>query len=699
MQQQTRPIEIESAVSTSYLAGLNEQQRRAVEHGSADPEQSPPLLIIAGAGSGKTNTLAHRVAHLIVSGADPRRIMLLTFSRRAALEMQRRVERITAKVLGPKAGVMTDALAWSGTFHAIGARLLREYATDIGLDTAFTIHDREDSADLMNLVRHDLGFSKMEKRFPMKDTCLSIYSRAVNAEMPLSEVLSSVFPWCAEWEAELRRLFADYVEAKQKQNVLDYDDLLLYWAQMMSEPSIAEDLAGRFDHVLVDEYQDTNRLQASILLNFKPTGRGLTVVGDDAQSIYSFRAATVRNILDFPGHFTPPAELMTLEQNYRSTQPVLAAANAVIDLASERFTKNLWSDRASSELPALVNVSDDNAQAAYIAEHILANREAGMVLKAQAVLFRTSSHSATLEVELTRKNIPFVKFGGLKFLEAAHIKDVLSVLRWANNLRDRVAGFRVAQLLPGIGPGSAAKLLDGIGESGSALAGIEGFRPPSATATHWQQFVETMGTLHLNAAGWPAELDLACRWYIPFMEQRYEDAAQRQADLIQLAQIAGSYPSRERFLTELTLDPPDATSDQAGPPLLDEDYLILSTIHSAKGQEWSSVFVLNVVDGCIPSDLGLGSTPEIEEERRLLYVAMTRAKDQLHVMVPQRFFTHGQRSMGDRHVYAQRTRFIPNSMTKYFQSCHWPRPKSGASAIRAVRTPIDVKGRMRSMWG
>jgi DNA helicase-2/ATP-dependent DNA helicase PcrA len=699
MQQQIRPVEIEGAVSAPYLDGLNPQQRRAVEHGCDALDQSPPLLIIAGAGSGKTATLAHRVAHLVVSGADPRRMMLLTFSRRAAVEMQRRVERITAKVLGPKAGVMTDALAWSGTFHAIGARLLREYASDIGIDTAFTIHDREDSADLMNLVRHDLGFSKMEKRFPMKETCLAIYSRAVNAETPLAEVLGASYPWCAEWEAELRTLFAGYVEAKQKQNVLDYDDLLLYWAQMMMEPSLAEDLARRFDHVMVDEYQDTNRLQASILLNLRPTGKGLTVVGDDAQSIYSFRAATVRNILDFPGHFTPPAELITLEQNYRSTQPVLAAANAVIDLANERFTKNLWSDRASSDLPVLVNVADDNAQAGYIVENILANREAGIRLKSQAVLFRTSSHSATLEVELTRRNIPFIKFGGLKFLEAAHIKDVLAVLRWAHNLRDRVAGFRVAQLLPGIGPGTAAKLLDSIAESGSASAGLQGFKPPSSAAANWQDFVETINTLHLNAAGWPAELDLACRWYLPFMEQRYEDGAQREADLTQLAQIAGSYPTRERFLTELTLDPPDATSDQAGPPLLDEDYLILSTIHSAKGQEWTSVFVLNTVDGCIPSDLGVGSTPELEEERRLLYVAMTRAKDQLHLMVPQRFFTHGQRSLGDRHVYAQRTRFIPNNITKHFQSCYWPRAKTAAETARTERKPVDMKAKMRGMWG
>jgi DNA helicase-2/ATP-dependent DNA helicase PcrA len=698
MQQHVRPKEVDVASPAAYLADLNPQQRRAVEYGCDAPTEASPLLIIAGAGSGKTNTLAHRVAHLIVCGADPRRIMLLTFSRRAAAEMQRRVERIAAKVMGTKANVMTDALAWSGTFHAIGARLLREYATDIGIENSFSIHDREDSADLMNLIRHDLDFSKSDKRFPLKGTCLAIYSRSVNTEMPLAAVLGDYFPWCAEWESELRRLFAAYVEAKQKQNVLDYDDLLLYWAQIMMESSIAEDLSSRFDHVLIDEYQDTNRLQASILLNLKPTGRGLTVVGDDAQSIYSFRAANVRNILDFPGHFTPKAELITLEQNYRSTQPILAAANAVIDLATKRFTKNLWSDRPSSDLPALVNVADDIAQANYVVETILANREAGIRLKSQAVLFRASHHSATLEVELTRRNIPFVKFGGLKFLEAAHIKDVLATLRWANNLRDRVSGFRVAQLLPGIGPGSAAKLLDAIAESGNSAAGLESFKPPSAAAKHWQDFTETITTLHLGAAGWPAEIDYACRWYMPHMERRYEDAIQRQADLVQLVQIAATYPSRERFLTELTLDPPDATSDQAGPPLLDEDYLILSTIHSAKGQEWNSVFVLNTVDGCIPSDLGVGTTQEIEEERRLLYVAMTRAKDQLHLVVPQRFFTHGQRAAGDRHVYAQRTRFIPNNVVRYFQTKSWPPIKSKTDIARATRAPINVRAKMRTMW-
>ena len=432
-------------MTAAYLAKLNPQQRRAVEHGVGTPNYglANPLLVIAGAGSGKTNTLAHRVAHLIVNGADPRRILLLTFSRRAAAEMTRRVERISGQVLGQTAAIMTDALTWAGTFHGIGARLLREYADQIGLDANFTIHDREDSADLMNLVRHERGYSKTETRFPTKGTCLAIYSRCVNAETAIEEVLRTSFPWCAAWARELRELFASYVEAKQRQNVLDYDDLLLYWAEMLSTPALAADVGGRFDHVLVDEYQDTNRLQSSILLALKPDGRGLTVVGDDAQSIYSFRAATVRNILDFPSQFSPAAEIVTLDRNYRSTQPILSAANAVIDLAAERFTKNLWTERHGAERPQLVSVRDETDQALYVVERVLENREGGTALKHQAVLFRASHHSGPLEVELTRCNIPFVKFGGLKFLDAAHVKDVLALLRFVENPRDRVAGFRV----------------------------------------------------------------------------------------------------------------------------------------------------------------------------------------------------------------------------------------------------------------
>ncbi|WP_244616389.1 ATP-dependent helicase [Youhaiella tibetensis] len=682
----------------AYLEKLNPEQRLAVEHGVG--AANGPLLVIAGAGSGKTNTLAHRVAHLIVNGADPRRILLMTFSRRAAAEMTRRVERICRQVMGEKAEAMTGALNWAGTFHGIGARLIRDYADQIGLDPAFTIHDREDSADLMNLVRHELGFSRTETRFPTKGTCLAIYSRCVNAQQPIEEVLARVFPWCTSWAKELKQLFGLYVEAKQKQNVLDYDDLLLYWAQMAGDGAIAADLGNRFDHVLVDEYQDTNRLQSSILLALKPDGAGLTVVGDDAQSIYSFRAATVRNILDFPAHFAPAARIVTLDRNYRSTLPILTAANAVIEKASERFTKNLWTDRDSGGKPALVSVRDEADQARYVVDRILENRETGALLKQQAVLFRTSSHSGQLEVELTRRTIPFVKFGGLKFLDAAHVKDLLAVLRFAENPRDRVAGFRILQLLPGVGPSSAQRILDVMAAAPNPIATLADLPAPPRSGDEWPAFVSLMATLKADRADWPASLGLARRWYEPHLERIHEDALTRQADLLQLEQIASGYQSREKFLTELTLDPPDATSDQAGVPTLDEDYLILSTIHSAKGQEWKSVYVLNVVDGAIPSDLGTGSPDEIEEERRLLYVAMTRAKDDLHLIVPQKFFVHGQHSKGDKHVYANRTRFIPRELGDHFEWTSWPPPaRAGETAVAASQpVRLDIGARLRDMW-
>lgn len=680
-----------------YLDSLNPAQRRAVSHGG-DAAPAPPVLIIAGAGSGKTNTLAHRVAHLLVCGADPRRILLMTFSRRAASEMIRRVERIARKVMGDGAGVVVDALKWAGTFHGVGARLLRDLAEQIGLDPAFTIHDREDAADLMNLVRHELGFSKTEARFPTKGTCLSIYSRCVNAEQPIEDVLRLSYPWCIAWAEELKQLFAAYVEAKQQQNVLDYDDLLLYWAQAMTDADLAADVGARFDHVMVDEYQDTNRLQSSILLALKPDGRGLTVVGDDAQSIYSFRAATVRNILDFPLAFSPPAEVITLDQNYRSTQAILGAANAVIDLAAERFTKNLWTDRAAGAAPELVNVRDEADQARFIAEKVLENREAGTTLKQQAVLFRASHHSGPLEIELTRRNIPFVKFGGLKFLDAAHVKDLLALLRFVENPRDRVSAFRVMQLMPGVGPTSAQRVIEHLARAPDGTEALRHAPVPARAGEDWATFVEAIEALRSGRSGWPAEIERARLWYEPHLERIHEDATTRQADLLQLEQIAGGYPSRERFLTELTLDPPDATSDQAGVPHLDEDYLILSTIHSAKGQEWKSVFVMNVVDGCIPIDLGAGAKDEIEEERRLLYVAMTRAKDDLHLMVPQRFFTHGQSSTGDRHVYAARTRFIPNNLLKHFQRRAWPLAAPAGARPASTGPKIDVRAKMRGMW-
>jgi DNA helicase-2/ATP-dependent DNA helicase PcrA len=692
--------------TAAWLAKLNDAQREAVEYGADNPAQpGGALLVIAGAGSGKTNTLAHRVAHLVVKGVDPRRILLLTFSRRAALEMTRRVTRIAGEALGARAAV-AQGLTWSGTFHGIGARLLREYADLIGLAPTFTINDREDSADLMNLVRHELGLSAKERRFPAKGTCFAIYSRVVNTGAARADVLASAFPWCREWEADLRMLFASYVEAKQTQSVLDYDDLLLYWSLMAEQPTIAADLAGRFDHVLVDEYQDTNRLQASILLALKPDGRGLTVVGDDAQSIYSFRGATVRNILDFPTHFNPPAKQVTLERNYRSTQPILAASNAVIELATERFTKNLWTDKASAQRPRLVSVADEADQARYVVEQVLEAREAGMKLKSQAVLFRAAHHSAALEVELTRRNIPFVKFGGLKFLDSVHVKDVLAVLRWAENPRDRVAGFRVMQLLPGVGPATAARLLDAVvtrATPSHTVSALAAFAPPPRALEDWQPFVALMSSVCSLSSPWPAEFELIRRWYEPHLERNHEDAAFRHADLLQMESIAATYASRERFLTELTLDPPDATSGESGVPLLDEDYLILSTIHSAKGQEWRNVFVLNGVDGCIPSDLGTGSDAEIDEERRLLYVAMTRAREDLHIVVPQRFYVHNQTHLGDRHVWASRTRFIPAHLMPLFDAYAWPRmpepvAPSAAGLAAAAQAKLEIAAKLKRMW-
>ena len=684
--------------AVAYLTSLNCEQRSAVEHGvvGKGANIAGPLLVIAGAGSGKTNTLAHRTAHLIVNGADPGRILLLTFSRRAAAEMERRAERILKLAVG--ANQPHARLGWSGTFHAIAARLLRRYAHAIGLAPSFTIHDREDSADLMNLVRHERGFSEQNRRFPLKSTCLAIYSRAVNASEALEDVLLKQFPWCAEWKAELRELFDGYVEAKQSQGVLDYDDLLLYWWELMKVPELASEVRQQFDHVLVDEYQDTNALQAGILLGLKPDGAGLTVVGDDAQAIYGFRAASVRNILDFPMQFSPAARVVTLEENYRSRQPILAASNAVIGLARERYSKNLRSRRAGDGKPSLVTVSDDVGQVSFVVETILRNREAGTVLKEQAVLFRTSHHSAMLEIELARRNIPFVKFGGLKFVEAAHVKDVLAVLRWAENPSDRVTGFRVVQILDGIGPTTAGKLFERMAGH-SAFRALATFAAPAKASSAWRELTELMRALGDGNADWPAQFDLVRQWYQPHLEQRYADAVVRAGDLDQLQRIAAGYATRHQFLTDLTLDPPNATSDEAGKPLLDEDYVILSTIHSAKGREWKAVFVLNVVDGCVPSDMATGNGEDIEEERRLLYVAMTRAKDQLALIVPHRFYVHGQPRNGDKHLYASRSRFIPAAIIDHFEVCAWPPARrAAASSHPTYALSVDLAARMRGMW-
>lgn len=688
-----------------HLGSLNPAQRLAAEYGERRETggfRAGPLLVIAGAGTGKTMTLAHRVAHLLIEGVKPERILLLTFTRRAAQEMTRRVENIVRASSRDAAPLPAGGLPWSGTFHSIANRLLRRFAHNLGLDPGFSVLDRGDSADMMDVVRHELKLTRTSRRFPKKDTCLAIYSRCVNTQKPLADTLDLTYPWCADWKDELSELFKHYVLRKQQSQSLDYDDLLLYWSHLVAEPEFAEEIGAWFDHVLVDEYQDTNLVQAEILNALKPDGNGVTVVGDDAQSIYSFRAAEVENILGFPDRYMPSARVITLEQNYRSTQPILDAANCLIAESERQYRKNLFSERKDGGKPLYVTVEDGDAEAEYVVSSILANRELGLQLKEQAVLFRGSHHSDRLELELIRRNIPYVKYGGLKFLEAAHVKDLLSVLKWAENPKNEVAAFRVLKLLPGMGPALAARCFAHLAVSDYRLGALVEFRPPAAAVNDWTAFCDLLASLsgaEVVDRGWQSQVAQVRRWYQPHLERIYDALDTREADLEQLEQISGRYPTRERFLTELTLDPPSAAGDRAGDPLLDEDYLILSTVHSAKGQEWESVFLLNVTDGNFPSEFATGKPEMIEEERRLLYVAMTRAKQSLSLVSPLRFHVTQQHRDGDRHVYGARSRFMSDRLLGTMDQRFAGRPENegGAFKVRSDRQ-IDVASRMRQMW-
>ena len=677
-------------MGTGSQQTLNDAQRAAVAFGVGSQPPAPALLIIAGAGTGKTATLAHRVAALVTAGGDPARILLLTFTRRAALEMTRRAESVFDG---------TMHLPWSGTFHAVANRLLREFAMNLGLARDFSVLDRGDSADLMDLVRQERGLAASRRRFPRKDTCLAIYSRRVNGGQPLDEILQDAFPWCEEWTQELSGLFRAYAERKQSESLLDYDDLLLYWHALMQEPRLAAEVARRFDHVLVDEYQDVNRLQADIVLALRPGGAGITVVGDDAQAIYSFRAASVENILEFPARCDPRAAVITLERNYRSTQPVLDAANALIAGASRGYRKSLAAERGGGARPRLVTVADDRGQADYVVQSVLRRREEGTPLRHQAVLFRSSDHSDWLEIALMRANIPYVKYGGLKFLEAAHVKDFLSILRWADNPKHGLAAFRTLQLLPGMGPANAARCWRYFADGQFRMARLADFDAPAQAAELWPRFSALMSSLVSPQAAWPDQVAEVRVWYEPELPRLHDSPGVRAADLEMLEQLAGQYSRRERFLTELALDPPAATGDQAGPPLIDEDYLVLSTVHSAKGQEWDAVHVLNVSDGTFPNEFATGTAAGIDEERRLLYVAMTRARFELHLIEPQRYYVTQQARTGDRHVYGTRSRFLDGPVLAMFDQSGWP-AEHGATDIRdataAVR--VDVGARLRALW-
>jgi DNA helicase-2/ATP-dependent DNA helicase PcrA len=693
--------------AASHLDVLNSAQRKAATYGEPTGDngwRAGPLLVIAGAGTGKTSTIAHRVAQLVVHGVDPARLLLLTFTRRAASEMRRRAHDIVrdalGDTLGSKAQAMLQRLVWAGTFHSIGNRLLRHYARHLKLEPSFTVVDRADSADLLDELRTQLGLASKEQRFPRKDACLAIYSWRVNTQKSLHDTLEQQFPWCQGFEEDLTRLFRSYVERKQRYALLDYDDLLLYWHMMMGEPRLAQHVGANFDHVLVDEYQDTNRLQAEILYALKPDGAGVTVVGDDAQAIYSFRAAAVDNILNFPTHYQPAAEIVTLAQNYRSTQGLLDASNALMADAPRQHRKHLLSTRGAGGMPLYATVDDLAGQAEYVCGQILKRREAGVPLKRQAVLFRNASASDVLEVELTRRRIPFVKYGGLKFLEAAHIKDMLAVLRWADNLRNTLAAFRVLQLLPGMGPVNASKCVELLQAQGGAVGALKGFAPPQPMAAGYAKLQALLQSLTEPQRPWPGQLRQARDWYQPHLERIYEHVHTRVGDLDQLEQLSSQYPSRERFITELTLDPPHATSDLAGTPTLDEDYLVLSTVHSAKGMEWDTVYVLNVVDGSFPSEFATGREELINEERRLLYVAMTRARNELQLCVPLKFPLTQQPRTGDAHVYGGRSRFMSEKVLKCMQQVAFQGEQLGDATPLgdAQVSMLDVTARLKDMW-
>ena len=628
----------------------NDRQRAAIDHDGA------PLLILAGAGTGKTATVAGRVGRLLAHAVPPERVCLLTFSRRAAQEM-----------LG-RAGRSADAAAarrvWGGTFHAVGHRLLRQHGSRVGLDTGFTVLDESDTVELIGFVRHELDFDRGKgRRFPKAETIAKVYSRLVNAQEPLSSVLERTFPWCATEIDGVREVIRAYLTRKRDQNLVDFDDLLLYWRALgQAEP---EFMAGLFDHVLVDEYQDTNALQGDIVSLLSPGGAGLCVVGDDAQAIYSFRAATPRNILEFPQRY-PGTVIVRLEENYRSTPKILAVANAVMAEAAEGFAKSLWSSRPPGQPGRLRHTLDESAQAVAVCESVLRHREAGLRLQDQAVLFRAAHHSDALEVELHRRNIPFVKHGGLRFLEAAHVKDLLALLRILDNPFDELAWFRVLQLVEGIGAGRAARLADAIGvrrrkEDPQSTGPLVRFTTgrldaPASSQAELGLLCESLRQC-LSVESPATEVECLRRFLDPTITRRFEPAPPRLADLDALQRVAGGYSSRGRLLADLTLDPPSSTSDLAGPGSQDDDWLILSTVHSAKGGEWRAVHLIHASDGLFPSDLATGSTESIEEERRLFYVAVTRAREVLEINATQRYY-YQRNSFADRHGYGQLSRFL-----------------------------------------
>jgi DNA helicase-2/ATP-dependent DNA helicase PcrA len=665
---------------------LNPEQAAAATHGDG------PLLIIAGAGTGKTRTLIYRVAHLIERGVTAERILLLTFTRRAAQEMLSRAERLVGS---------NSKRVHGGTFHATAHRLLRRYGPSAGLAKDFTIMDQSDSADLMQLARAQLGYATKSKRFPKKETLQYVYSRHINTEITVDDIVRDEYPQFVDYLEDFGKIYADYVRRKQERNLVDYDDLLLFWALMLeASPDLRQRISGMYDHVLVDEYQDTNVLQARILRGMCCAHTNITVVGDDAQSIYSFRGANFRNILDFPKQFAG-ATTVTLEQNYRSTQPILSVTNTLISRAAERFTKNLWTQRTGGEMPWLVAARDEQQQTQFVVDRILELHEEGTPLAEIAVLFRAGYMSADLEIELTNRKIPFEKWGGLKFLEAAHVKDVLAFLRILENPRDEVSWYRLLLLLPGIGDATARAAIDSMVAAAWESASFARYNPPPRAKAAHAALVTLLDGLRStptpDEARVAADIARVRQLYDNILRERYDRVEPRLADLDQLQMIAAGYPDRAAFLSALALEPPQATQDLATGSQDENDCLILSTAHSAKGKEWDAVFVIWAVDGWFPSARCLKTEEDTEEERRLMYVALTRARNHLSVSYPLNAYSSRR---GADYSLDQLCRFIDRGVRDNMERVALASDGSAASVDTAPKQPLlDLRALLRGRFG
>jgi DNA helicase-2/ATP-dependent DNA helicase PcrA len=678
----------ETGARRDHLAELNAEQAAAAAFGDG------PLLIIAGAGTGKTRALVHRVAHLIDRGTRAERILLLTFTRRAAQEMLARAERLVGSA---SRGVQ------GGTFHATAHRLLRRFGPAAGLQAEFSIMDQGDSEDLMHLSRAQLGYGDAKRRFPKKETLHHVYSRHVNTEIPVGDILRDEFPRFGDISEDFERIFADYTRRKADRNLVDYDDLLLFWALMLEAPGIGDTIAGLYDHVLVDEYQDTNLLQARILRGLCRTHRNITVVGDDAQSIYSFRGASFRNILDFPEQF-PGTTIVALEQNYRSTQPILDTTNTLISRAAERYTKSLWTKRTGGEAPWLVTTQDEPQQTRFVVDRLLELHEQGTPLREIAVIFRAGYMSADLEIELTNRGIPFEKWGGLKFLEAGHVKDVLAFLRILENPRDEVSWYRVLMLLPGIGEMTARAAIEAMAQMAWDSQAFGRFAPPPRARDAHRQLVALLDALRAgdaDAGTVSEDIGRVRGLYDDVLREKYDRVDPRLSDLDQLQTIAGGYPSREAFLSAIALEPPNATQDLAGGSDEERDALVLSTAHSAKGKEWDAVFVLWAADGWFPMARALHDEEQLEEERRLMYVAMTRARNHLAATCPLNSYATRR---GADYAIDQLSRFLDRGVRETMRRVtpEWRDETAGAPAPDPATPPapaLDLRALMRGRFG